>query len=258
MMGGSFAERPMFEVLGTRVDAITMPEAIQRTRALIVRKKHGYIVFCTASSVLSAREQPEVATALRQASIVAPDGMPLVWIGKKADVCPIERVYGPDFLISFIETTGPRFRHYFYGGGPGTAETLVSQLRERFADLQVAGWHTPPEKLDPEDPQQCDLDSINESGADIVWVGLGHPKQELWMRANRTLLEAPILAGVGAAFDFHSGNKKEAPRWMKESGLQWLHRLSSEPTRLWRRYLIGNSKFLFLLARDWRRCRGRL
>ncbi len=242
----------MFRVLGTYVDATTERAAIARTADLILGNERGYIVFCTVSSVLSAREQSDVAEAILGAFLVAPDGVPLVWIGRRTQACPIERVYGPDFLISFIETTGPQFRHYFYGGGPGTAEAMVSRLQDRFPALRVAGWRAPPMKVDPTHADRSELAWINQSGADIVWVGLGHPKQELWMQANRHLLEAPVLAGVGAAFDFHSGNKKEAPRWMKQKGLQWAHRLSREPTRLWRRYLIGNSKFLFLLVKEWR------
>lgn len=231
---------------------MTVPEAITQTTDFILSNKSGYIVFCTVSTVLSARERADVMEAIRDAFLIAPDGMPLVWIGRRFHDGAVERVYGPDFLLSFIEATGPRFRHYFYGGGSGTAEAMVSRLQNKFPALQVAGWHTPPSKVDPTSPDQHEVARINQAGADIVWVGLGHPKQELWMKANRLGLEAPVLAGVGAAFDFHSGNKKEAPRWMKDRGLQWVHRLSREPTRLWRRYLIGNSKFLFLLAKDWR------
>jgi N-acetylglucosaminyldiphosphoundecaprenol N-acetyl-beta-D-mannosaminyltransferase len=150
-------------------------------------------------------------------------------------------------MLAFLEATGGDLSHYFYGGAPGVAEEMARRLTVRFPGLRVAGIHSPPftEAL-PVDP--AEVKRLNASGADVVWVGLGHPKQDLWVHAYREHLDAPALMAVGAAFDFHAGAVKEAPAWMKRSGLQWLHRLASDPKRLWRRYLIGNSRFLWLLV----------
>lgn len=212
------------------------------------------LVFCTVSSVLSARDDARVAEAMA-ASVVNPDGMPLVWVGRRTHP-HVARVYGPDFMLYLFERTGARFSHFFYGGAPGVADAMVRRLRERFPDLRVAGTRTPRMGLDPADPPEDDIAALNASRPDIVWIGLGHPKQDLFMHLNRARIDAPVLAAVGAAFDFHAGVAREAPAWMKRSGLQWLHRLAKEPRRLWKRYLLGNSRFVFLLLKD-RLARGR-
>jgi N-acetylglucosaminyldiphosphoundecaprenol N-acetyl-beta-D-mannosaminyltransferase len=182
-----------------------------------------------------------------QATVVTPDGMPLVWLGRKAVDTEIERVYGPDFMVDLFEATGPEVSHYFFGGRDGAAGEMVERLTERFPDLRVAGWHEPAEAVNL-DETEADVERIKTSGADLLWVGLGHPKQELWMQKHVPTHLPCVALGVGAAFDFHAGRKREAPAWMKRTGLQWLHRLVQEPRRLWRRYLVGNSRFLWLLA----------
>jgi N-acetylglucosaminyldiphosphoundecaprenol N-acetyl-beta-D-mannosaminyltransferase len=151
-------------------------------------------------------------------------------------------------MIDLMSSTGGRLSHYFFGGGPGVTDELVARLKARFPELDVAGHHEPPFGIGIDDATS-DVDRIVRSGANVIWVGLGHPKQELWMRRHRDRF-AGMLLGVGAAFDFHSGRKKEAPRWMKSAGLQWLHRLVKEPRRLWRRYFVGNTRFLWLLLRS--------
>lgn len=241
------SERNTFDVLGVRVDALTPEACITHVADAIKRGDRGYLVFCTVSSVLQARSEVPVGTALAAASLVTPDGMPLVWLGRHADVGPIERVYGPDFVLDFIGATGSAFSHYFYGGGPNVANAMIANLKRQFPDLRVAGSESPAFELNPLEVPLADIEEINRAEPDILWVGLGHPKQELFMHANQDRIHATIMAGVGAAFDFHSGRKREAPEWMKKSGLQWLHRLLGDPRRLWKRYLIGNSKFLLLL-----------
>lgn len=236
-------------MLGVDVDAIDVPRVIERFQGFIEHDQRATITFCTVSSVLSARSDPRVAEAIGSSSIVAPDGMPLVWLGRRSGE-DVGRVYGPDFMLDLMGATGSRYRHYFFGGGQGVAAQMAGNLRQRFPQLQIAGFSSPPEDIDPHEELSEELTRIEEANPDIVWIGLGHPKQELWMHANRARLSAPVLAAVGAAFDFHSGRKKEAPAWMKRSGLQWLHRLLKEPRRLWRRYLIGNTKFLVLLLRE--------
>ncbi len=182
------------------------------------------------------------------AGLVTPDGMPLVWLGRLRRQ-PIDRVYGPDLLLATCERTATKgVRHYFLGGAPGVPELLAEKLRQRFPALVVAGTCSPPFRplSEEEDRELCAR--IDDAHADIVWVGFGAPKQERWMAAHRDRLAAPVLIGVGAAFDFHAGLKSQAPRFLQRSGLEWLYRLATEPRRLWKRYLINNPWFLWLTA----------
>ena len=238
-----------FDVLGVRVDAIAMDEAVATLEDLVRARGKGYFVFCTVSSILSAREDPSVARALADATVVTPDGMPLVWLGRRSVDGSVERVYGPDFLRAVFErTTG--LRHFLYGGAPGVAERVEAALARDYPESIVVGTFSPPMGLQAGGIDEEGAAAIRAARPDVVWVGLGHPKQELWMHTMSDHLDVPVLAGVGAAFDFVSGAKKEAPLWMRRSGLQWLHRLSSEPRRLWRRYVLGNLRFLWLLVRE--------
>jgi N-acetylglucosaminyldiphosphoundecaprenol N-acetyl-beta-D-mannosaminyltransferase len=157
----------------------------------------------------------------------------------------VDRVYGPDLMLSCCARSGALgHRHFFYGGAAGVANRLADVLAARFPGLQVAGSFSPPFRPVTEDEEGRIAALINSSRADIVWVGLGSPKQELWMARQRRLLDAPVLVGVGAAFDFHTGRIPQAPRWMMRVSLEWLFRFLHEPKRLWRRYLIGNARFV--------------
>jgi len=141
-------------------------------------------------------------------------------------------------------SVGPGYRHYFYGGAQGVPDQLAAAFTTRFPGLQVAGGYSPPFRpLTPEEDAEV-VDRINATHPDVVWVGLGSPKQDLWMAAHRERLEAPLLVGVGAAFDLCTGRVRQAPRWMMRIGLEWLFRLFQEPRRLWRRYLLGNPRFV--------------
>lgn len=240
---------PEYRVLGARVDAVTVDDALRHLDEAVAERRRGYFVFCTVSSVVSAVDEPAVAAALEDAAVVSPDGVPLVWLGKRRAATPVERVYGPDFLRATFERR-PGLTHFFYGGAPGVAEDVGRILAERYPDSRVVGSMSPPMGLRPDVVDPGTVAAIEAARPDVVWVGLGHPKQELWMRTMSPRLDVPVLAGVGAAFDFVAGTKKEAPGWMKRAGLQWLHRLLSEPRRLWRRYLVGNARFLWLLLRE--------
>lgn len=247
--GSGAARWSSFRIGGTRVDGTTRPQAIAAFKEWIQAGRKAYVAFCTASTVVNAQSDPELRAALEEATLVTPDGMPLVWRGRQVSEDAIERVYGPDFMLDFFGATDASVRHFFYGGGPGVAQEMVRRLKERFDHLNVVGTLCP-ERVTGREIVAADVAAINAARPDVVWVGLGHPKQEKWMRTHRAALDAPVLAGVGAAFDFHAGLKKEAPRWMKNSGFQWLHRLIQEPRRLWRRYLIGNARFALLVLRD--------
>ncbi|MDQ3986386.1 MAG: WecB/TagA/CpsF family glycosyltransferase [Actinomycetota bacterium] len=236
-----------FRVGGTRLDAVTTSQAIGALRHWVRTRDRASVAFCTASTVVEANSDAHLAGALEETDLVTADGMPLVWLGRRRSAAALERVYGPDFMVDVMQATGSSMRHFFYGGAPGVAEEMARRLQGRFSDLEVAGVLSP-ELVNGTSIAHDDVARINAANPDIVWVGLGHPKQEKWMRTHRQVLDAPVLAGVGAAFDFLSGRKQEAPAWMKRSGLQWLHRLLAEPHRLWRRYLIGNVRFVLLVA----------
>lgn len=181
------------------------------------------------------------------AGLVTPDGMPLVWLARMSGFRHAARVYGPDLMLAFCErSAGNGHRHFFYGGATGTPERLAEKLKSRFPGLTVVGTYSPPFRpLAPEEDDAI-VRLMNLSSADVVWVGLSTPKQEIWMWEHVGKVKAPVLIGVGAAFDFHAGIKKQAPRWLQRSGLEWLFRLATEPKRLWRRYLWVVPSFLFL------------
>jgi N-acetylglucosaminyldiphosphoundecaprenol N-acetyl-beta-D-mannosaminyltransferase len=163
--------------------------------------------------------------------------MPLVWLCRLAGQRHVERVYGPDLLLALCRHgLDKRYRHFFFGGAPGIADALAARLVHRFPGLIVAGTISPPFGVVSEAEEGIFVERINAARPDVVWVGLGTGRQERWMAENRPRLEAPVLIGVGAAFDFLSGRKPQAPRWMQRSGLEWMFRLASEPSRLWPRY----------------------
>jgi len=176
--------------------------------------------------------------------------MPLVWYGRLKGMQP-ERVCGPDTMLAVLDRARlDGARHFFYGGAPGVAEQLAREMQHRFVGLQLAGVYCPPFRA-LTDAETADIvETIDASGADFVWVGLGSPKQDLWMQHMQPRLRASVLLGVGAAFDFHAGLKARAPRWMQRTGLEWTHRLLSEPRRLAGRYMTQAAWFARLLITD--------
>lgn len=242
--------RPRFPVVDVRISALTFAEALATIDEWVVRRERHYVNVCTTHTVLECHDAPELARIVNGAGMATPDGMPLVWLGRLAGH-PVERVYGPDVMLAVCDRGQARgYRHFFYGGAGGVAEALAARLRARFPELRVAGTHTPPFRpLTPAEEQET-ADLINASGADIVWVGLGTPKQDYFVARLRPLLEAPVLIAVGAAFDFHAGRVRQAPRWMQRGGLEWLFRLTQDPKRLWKRYILGNPRFVYLVLRQ--------
>jgi len=180
--------------------------------------------------------------------MVTPDGIPMVWMGRLNGKHWMKRVYGPDLMLAVCqESLGKGYRHYFYGGDEGVPELLAAKLEQRFPGLQVVGTYSPPFRaLTPQEDKDI-VQMINRTDPDIVWVGLSTPKQERWMAAHIDKLNAPVLIGVGAAFDFHAGLKKQAPLWMQRSGLEWFFRMVTEPRRLGPRYLRNNPRFIILI-----------
>ena len=191
----------------------------------------------------------EFRRILNAAFLNTTDGMPLVWLGRHYVRPGIQRVYGPDLLLAvFAATQSVPFRHFFYGGAAGVAEELKARLEARFPGVQIVGTYTPPFRpLNPSEENEL-VAQIRAVQPDLMWVGLSTPKQERFMAEYLPRLDVTLMAGVGAAFDFHSGRIRQAPAWMQRSGLEWLYRLCSEPRRLARRYLVNNPLFLWRIA----------
>lgn len=234
-----------FNVLGTAVAALSLDAARDLVLATRGRKRLGHVCCATAYNVNLARSDAALRTAYNQALATTPDGMPLVWLGRWHGHRDITRVYGPDLMLAVCAAgRAVGLTHYFYGGTPGTAALLRDKLTARFPGLAVAGLFTPPfRELTGDELDELRTDVAAKS-PDIIWVGLSTPLQEKFMATHGPSLDGGLLVGVGAAFDFHSGRVRQAPRWMQRSGLEWLHRLATEPRRLWRRYLVHNPMFV--------------
>jgi N-acetylglucosaminyldiphosphoundecaprenol N-acetyl-beta-D-mannosaminyltransferase len=208
------------------------------------------VTFTGVHGVVESQRDADLLRIHNEAGFVACDGMPLVWSCKYAGVHDAERVYGPDMMLALCAAAARQgMPVFFYGGKPGTPELLAERLGDRFPGLKVAGTHSPPFRdLTPEEVD-AEIDLINASAAQLVWVGLSTPKQERWMAQRRAVLDAPLLLGVGAAFDFHAGHLRQAPALVQQAGLEWLFRLGMEPRRLWRRYLRNNPAFVGSVVR---------
>jgi N-acetylglucosaminyldiphosphoundecaprenol N-acetyl-beta-D-mannosaminyltransferase len=243
------AEASRVNVIGTGISAINMPMTLSIIDDWIARQDRKFICVRDAHGIVASRRDPALRAAHRHAGLVTPDGMPLVWLCRRAGFKHVDRVYGPDLLLALCEHSVVRgYRHFFYGGGGGVAEELAARLQQRFPGLVVAGTFSPPFR-DLKNEEETEIDRlINDSRTDIVWVGLSTPKQEMWMARRREQLLAPVLIGIGAAFDFHSGRKRQAPYWVQRSGFEWLFRMAVEPRRLLRRYAATVPEFLWMVA----------
>ena len=233
-------------VLGIGISAVDMEEAVQRTQSLLQSGGRGYLCMAGVHGVMEAQKDAVYQSILNRSFMTAPDGMPLVWLGRLQGFTAMRRVYGPDYMTEVCRMSVERgYRHFLYGGDEGVAELLATELTRRFPGLQIAGTYTPPFRplLGEEEADLTNLVAVTKP--DIFWVGLGAPKQERFMAHYLDKLDVKVMIGVGAAFDIHTGQIKDAPSWMKSAGLQWLHRLAQEPGRLWRRYLFNNPKFLW-------------
>jgi N-acetylglucosaminyldiphosphoundecaprenol N-acetyl-beta-D-mannosaminyltransferase len=226
-----------------------IPDVVSRMEEWIRRRDACcYIAVTDMHSLMQAQQAASFKIILQNANLVVPDGFPLVWLGRRKGFALKRRVYGPELMERFCEVSAAKgYRHFFYGGAPGVAEQLSARFAARYPGLQVAGSYCPPFRPLTQQEDEEVISLIDSSRADIVWVGLGAPKQERWMHEHRGQLKSPVLVGVGAAFDFHTGRIAQAPPWMRDHGLEWLFRLSREPGRLWRRYLIYGTQFVVLV-----------
>jgi N-acetylglucosaminyldiphosphoundecaprenol N-acetyl-beta-D-mannosaminyltransferase len=239
-----------FGVLGVRAHAVQIREVIERMQGWIRERSACHAIAATSMhGIVEAQHDPFFKEILNATDLVVPDGMPLVWLGRLHGHGLSRRVYGPDLLLAFCEESASQgYRHFFYGGEPGVAERLAESLKARFPGLNVVGTCSPPFRPLSAKEDEETVEMIDRAAPDVLWVGLGTPKQERWMHEHRTRLRVPVMVGVGAAFDMLSGRRKQAPRWMREHGLEWSFRLSQEPRRLWRRYLVYGTQFIAYLA----------
>lgn len=222
---------------------------------MIASGTRGYLTAAAVNLVMSAREAPDTMSAVLEATLAVPDGQPLVWALRLLGHSRATRVYGPELMARFCARAAREGTPvYLYGGRSEEAlDLLRERLRERFPALRIAGGFSPPFRMLTSAEEERVVNEMNSSGAQVVWVGTGQPKQELWMHAMRPRLQAPLLVGVGAAFDFHAGIVPQAPAWMGRNGLEWIYRLAREPRRLWRRYASQNPRFLAGFARQYLR-----
>lgn len=238
------------DILGVQVSAIDMDDALAALDRWISSRSRQYVCVTGVHGVMESQRNEALTAIHNQSGMTTPDGMPMVWCGRFAGARSMQRVYGPDLMLEACRNgVEHSWRMYFYGAAPGVPEKLAARLTAQFPGLSVVGTYSPPYR-DLTDDEEMDIAAqINGTNPDIVWVGLSTPKQELWMSRMRPLIDAPVLVGVGAAFDIHAGNLRQAPAAMQQMGLEWLYRLFREPRRLWRRYLNNNPRFVLAILR---------
>jgi N-acetylglucosaminyldiphosphoundecaprenol N-acetyl-beta-D-mannosaminyltransferase len=237
-------------ILGIGVDATSYQDATARVMEWARRGESRVVCLGVVASVMEARESARYRAALDQADLVTPDGMPLVWMLHWLGVKPATRVYGPDLTLEVLRAAEEAgIAVGFYGSSEEVLRKLLANLGQRFPRLAVSFHQAPPFRPLSQDEDDGDVSSIKESGTRILFVGLGGAKQDLWMAEHRARVPA-VMLGVGAAFDFLAGTKPQAPRWMQNAGLEWLFRLTTEPRRLWRRYLRHNPRFALLAMKQ--------
>ncbi|RTL36469.1 MAG: glycosyltransferase [Burkholderiales bacterium] len=250
MKAPAVTERRRISVLGQPLDALTWDEALRRISTWAARRESRYVCISNAHSVVTGTQDPAFGRVLREADMVTSDGAPVAWMMRRLGGAGQQRINGPDLMWRYCALAAQRGEGIFlYGGTADTLVLLQRRLLEAFPGLVIAGTISPPFRKPAAEELAADVAAINASGAGTVWVSLGCPKQELWMAAQRGQVQG-VMVGVGAAFDYHAGTVRRAPLWMQRAGLEWLHRLASEPRRLWRRYLVTNSLFIWGAAKQ--------
>lgn len=238
--------RERANVLGVGVHAVNLPLAAELIDWSAGAGCKGYVCVTGVHGVMEAQRDCRFRHILDQAMLVVPDGVPTVWIGRWEGHNKMGRVFGPDLMMEVCRRSIASGRtHFLYGGKPGVATELKQNLEKRYPGIQIVGTYTPPFRPLSSTEKTELQEELSRLAPDIVWIGLSTPKQEHFMAENLGSLNCKIMVGVGAAFDIHTGRVKDAPDWIKTAGLQWLHRLCQEPSRLWKRYLVNNSGFLF-------------
>lgn len=246
------------KILSSNIDILDWPSALERISKWAETRDSRYVCICNVHSVVTASRDAQYGQIVNDADMVTPDGAPVAWLMRRLGFPRQERINGPDLMWRYCQQAEQSGEAVFlYGGTQEILDRLRQRLAEQFPVLRIAGAYSPPFRALSEAEDEAVIEMINASGAGVVWVSLGCPKQEFWMSAHRGRIQA-VMIGVGAAFDFLAGTTKRAPEWMQSAGLEWLHRLASEPRRLWRRYLVTNTLFVIAagrqLLRAWIRC----
>lgn len=233
------------DVLGVGISVVDTVAVLETIDRWIERREPNYVCVTGVHGVMESQRDQRLLRIHNSSGLTVPDGMPMVWAGRRAGAEGMSQVRGSDLMLAALATAAERgWRSFLYGGGPGVPERLAARLCTRFPSLRITGVHSPPFRpLTPAEDAEI-VDGINAAAADLVWVGLSTPKQERWMAAHRGLLTAPVLLGVGAAFDMHAGLTPQAPLWMQRHGLEWSYRAAREPRRLLLRYLRNNPAYL--------------
>lgn len=246
---GKDGTRQFINILGVGLYPMRFTAAVDLMERWIDERLGRVVCFPGSDMLAACQRNTRLRAALNTADLTATDGMMLVRLCRWLGAADAERVYGPDVMLELCRRSADRgYRHFFYGGAPDVVATLVDRLQQQFPGLSVAGTCSPPFRPLTEKELDEDVRQINDSHADVVWIGLGTPKQEIWMADNRSRLRAPLVLGVGAAFDFHAGSVRQAPRWLRAAGGEWFFRLCTQPRRLWRRYVVQLAQFLGLLT----------
>lgn len=232
-------------IIGTEILVTNMKKTVELIENSIEELRGKYICVGNVHTTVMTHDDAHYHEVQKGAAFVLPDGKPLSVYSRKHGFSEAERVTGPDLMLElFARDNG--LRHYFYGSTEETLAMLQEKLLEKYPNLQIAGMVSPPfHALSREEDAEA-VRKINESGADIIWVGLGAPKQENWMYDHRDKVHG-VMIGVGAGFDYHAGNIKRAPMWMQKLSLEWLYRLLQDPKRLFKRYLVTNTRYLYLV-----------
>jgi N-acetylglucosaminyldiphosphoundecaprenol N-acetyl-beta-D-mannosaminyltransferase len=237
------------DVLGVRIHATDIGRAADRIECALVSGETGYVCVTGVHGVMEAQDSSELRAILNRSLLNVPDGMPTVWVGKLKGFKNMKRVFGPDLMTEVCARSVRKgYTHFLYGGAPGVAEQLKNALLSRFPNIRLVGTYTPPFRPLTEGEFNELKQTIDGLKPDLFWVGLSTPKQERFMAAHIHRLTTKVMIGVGAAFDIHAGRLRDAPDWVKNSGLQWVHRLVQEPGRLWKRYLVNNPKFMWRIT----------
>lgn len=231
-------------VLTAPIDALTWDSALARISNWAAKRESRYVCICNVHSVVTTGQDNDFGRVVAEADMATPDGAPVAWMLKHLGFPNQQRINGPDLMWKYCELAASRGEAIFlYGGMPATLALLQARLLVEFPGLKIAGTYSPPFRALTAEEDNAAVEMMNASGAGTVWVSLGCPKQEKWMAAHRGRINA-VMIGVGAAFDYHAGTISRAPAWMQNAGLEWLHRLASEPGRLWKRYLVTNTLFI--------------
>ena len=239
-------------LLGVPIAITDYDQTLDWIDDMVAADQRGYVCVSNVHALMAAEEDPELREALLHSSLNVPDGQPLVWALNLLGHSLRDRVYGPELMArSCRRATRSGQRLYLYGGrNQGALVQLALSLRQRYPGIKIVGGYSPPHRSLSDDERDAIAQEINGAHADVVWVGIGVPKQEKWMASMRDKLDAPVLVGVGAAFDFHAGLVPQAPPVLQDAGLEWAYRLVQEPRRLWRRYLRYNPRFVYAFTRQ--------